>query len=96
MVFMGDTGSLALGGALGGIFVALIAPNVFDGYYELPIALVSTGVLAAIVLWNVEMPRFGTYPVRLLLIVGAVLILAGMRRAVLGRVPPRGVGAVGK
>jgi len=39
---------VALGGALGGVFVALIAPRVFAGVYELPLGL---GACAAIVLW---------------------------------------------
>jgi SAM-dependent methyltransferase len=30
---------IALGGALGGVFVALLAPRVFNGYYELPAGL---------------------------------------------------------
>lgn len=37
--------SLSLGGALGGVFAGLVAPRVFDGLVELPIAL---GVLAAL------------------------------------------------
>jgi SAM-dependent methyltransferase len=32
---------LALGGALGGVLVGLIAPNVFDNLYELPVGLVA-------------------------------------------------------
>jgi SAM-dependent methyltransferase len=31
--------TIALGGALGGVFVALIAPRVFSGFYELPVGL---------------------------------------------------------
>jgi hypothetical protein len=30
---------IAVGGALGGVFVALIAPHVFNGFYELPLGL---------------------------------------------------------
>ena len=41
---------ISLGGALGGLFVALLAPRVFPGYFELPIALAACGVLALIVL----------------------------------------------
>jgi SAM-dependent methyltransferase len=32
---------LALGGALGGVLVGLVAPNVFDDLYELPLAMVA-------------------------------------------------------
>jgi spermidine synthase len=39
---------LAIGGALGGIFVAVVAPLVFDNYYELPLGLVIALGLALI------------------------------------------------
>jgi hypothetical protein len=41
---------VSIGGAIGGVFVGLIAPNVFSGYYELPLALVFCAALAADVL----------------------------------------------
>lgn len=41
---------IALGGALGAMFVALLAPRAFSGYYELPISLGFCGVLIHIVL----------------------------------------------
>jgi len=44
---------VSLGGALGGIFVALIAPRVFNSYVELPLGLVACGLLALAALWNV-------------------------------------------
>jgi SAM-dependent methyltransferase len=37
---------LAFGGALGGVFVALVAPNVFSTYLELPIGVVASVILA--------------------------------------------------
>jgi hypothetical protein len=43
---------LSAGGALGGIFVALIAPHVFTYFWELPIALLSSGALLGVVLWK--------------------------------------------
>ena len=43
---------IALGGALGGCFVALIAPRLFSGYAELPVALVACGVLTLIAIWR--------------------------------------------
>jgi hypothetical protein len=67
---------VSLGGALGGIFVALIAPRVFSSYLELPIALVATAVLATIGLWNQASSKWGALAFRTLLIVG-VGILAG-------------------
>ena len=37
--------SLAAGGALGGLLVGLVAPQVFDGYWEMPLALLCLAVL---------------------------------------------------
>ena len=36
---------VSLGGAAGGVFVAVVAPLLFDGYFELPLALVAVGVV---------------------------------------------------
>ena len=41
---------LASGGAIGGVFVALLAPVVFDGYWELHGGLLACGVLALLAL----------------------------------------------
>ena len=40
--------TVSAGGALGGVLVAIVAPLVFDGYYELGIGLVALGALAAL------------------------------------------------
>jgi SAM-dependent methyltransferase len=40
--------TVALGGAIGGLFVGLLAPSIFSGYYEFPIGL---GLCAAVALW---------------------------------------------
>jgi hypothetical protein len=42
---------ISLGGALGAIFVGLLAPHIFSAIYEFPLALVLTAGLAAVVLW---------------------------------------------
>jgi hypothetical protein len=42
---------VSLGGALGGLFVGVVAPLVFVTYYEFGIALVLTGLIAAYLLW---------------------------------------------
>jgi hypothetical protein len=42
---------ISLGGALGAVFVGLVSPAVFSGIYELPISLLTTAVLAVIVVW---------------------------------------------
>jgi hypothetical protein len=65
---------ISLGGALGGIFVALIAPNLFNTFLELPIALTACGILAVIALWDVEIPRLGPWPVRFALAIGVGLL----------------------
>ena len=44
---------IALGGALGGVFVALIAPRVFSGFYELPLGLAACAIVAAAV-WRTD------------------------------------------
>src|SRR5580700_9764334 len=41
---------IALGGALGGVFVALIAPRVFSGFYELPVGLAACACVVLAVL----------------------------------------------
>jgi hypothetical protein len=44
--------TIALGGALGAICVGLVVPHVLSGVYELPIILLLTAVLGAVVLWR--------------------------------------------
>ena len=67
---------VSLGGALGGIFVAFIAPRVFSAYLELPLALVTCGLLAMIAVWNQKLPKLGAWPLRLV-IFAAVGLLGG-------------------
>jgi hypothetical protein len=43
---------LSLGGALGGLFVGLVAPAAFPAYFELPIGLFLCALLTVIVLWR--------------------------------------------
>ncbi len=42
---------ISLGGALGGLFVAVGAPHWFESYFELDLLLVVCGILASLVLW---------------------------------------------
>ena len=42
---------ISLGGALGAIFVGLLAPHIFPAIYEFPLTLLLTALLAAVVLW---------------------------------------------
>jgi hypothetical protein len=43
---------VSIGGAFGGLFVALVAPRVFNTYLEMPIAVVVCGILVAVVLYG--------------------------------------------
>ena len=43
---------IAAGGAAGAIFIGLLAPLVFEGVYELPLALVFTALLAWLLIWR--------------------------------------------
>ena len=43
---------LSIGGAAGGLMVGLVAPVVFNSFVELPLALISSGLLASYVLWK--------------------------------------------
>jgi hypothetical protein len=67
---------VSLGGALGGIFVALIAPRIFRSFLELPLILFACGVLALIAAWNVRLPWIGAWPLRAALLLG-IGLLAG-------------------
>jgi hypothetical protein len=67
---------VSLGGALGGIFVALIAPRVFRIYWELPLGLIACGILAMIAVWSLRLPKVGAWPVRAVIFI-AVAVLAG-------------------
>jgi SAM-dependent methyltransferase/MFS family permease len=50
---------VSLGGALGGLLVAVVAPLVFNGYYELGVALVVLATLAALRLATIgKIPAF--------------------------------------
>jgi hypothetical protein len=44
--------AVSLGGALGGLFVNLLAPLLFDGYWELNLSLLAVALLALLRRWN--------------------------------------------
>lgn len=48
---------VSVGGALGGVFVGLIAPVIFNGFYELPVGMVLCAILALHVWSNDASPR---------------------------------------
>lgn len=51
--------ALSVGGAIGGVFAVFIAPSLFNGDYELPIAMVATALLALVVMYRGMTPRSG-------------------------------------
>jgi hypothetical protein len=67
---------ISLGGALGGLFVAIVAPRVFHTYFELPLLLVVCGVLVTLVLWVSPGNWSGKIPVTPVRIAMAVLTIA--------------------
>lgn len=67
---------VSLGGALGGLFVALIAPRIFRSYLELPLGLLACTLLAIIVLWDVAIPKLGAWPLRILMAIGLCCLAA--------------------
>ena len=65
---------VSLGGALGGVLVALVAPRVFRGYWELPVALVTCGLLAMIAIRAMRMPLVFRAALGVLLAVGVAAL----------------------
>jgi hypothetical protein len=48
---------VSVGGAIGGSFVAILAPLAFESYWELPISMAACGALAAWIFWSEEVPK---------------------------------------
>jgi hypothetical protein len=46
--------TVSAGGALGGLFVGLVAPRIFSAYYELPLTLAVLAALAIWLAWGVQ------------------------------------------
>jgi hypothetical protein len=71
---------VAVGGVLGGLFVAVVAPRAFHSYVELPIGLVACALLASLVLWNVEVPGLQRWVPRFVMVVGVGLLAVSLAR----------------
>ncbi len=71
---------ISLGGALGGIFVAIIAPRLFREYLELQVGLVACALLAIIVFWDAVSRRIGAWMLRSALIIGAGVLVGYLAR----------------
>ncbi|HKE93231.1 MAG TPA: hypothetical protein VKB34_02910, partial [Povalibacter sp.] len=67
---------IALGGALGGVFVGVIAPLAFDSYLELPVLLIVLAELMIITQWQRKGAGYMLWPVRIAMIAG-LAVLAG-------------------
>ena len=52
---------VSVGGAVGGLFVALIAPRIFQEYWELPVALITIAALATWLIWKAEITYGRTF-----------------------------------
>jgi SAM-dependent methyltransferase len=82
---------MSLGGALGGVFVSLLAPLLFLGFDEIYVGLIGCGVLAAGFAWtdpaNIVAGRRMVNPQQLWLlgVVGLIVVVFGMRLAQRGR-----------
>ncbi|MGA3201781.1 MAG: fused MFS/spermidine synthase [Bryobacteraceae bacterium] len=71
---------VSLGGALGGIFVALIAPRVFPSNLELPLALGACAILGVMALWDSIQNKIGQWVLRAPLLLGVGLFLGFLGR----------------
>ncbi|MGD1093754.1 MAG: fused MFS/spermidine synthase [Bryobacteraceae bacterium] len=71
---------VSLGGAIGGIFVAILAPRVFKTYLELPVGLSVCALLAVIVLWTLKAPKIGAWPLRVVFLIAAGVLIGYMIR----------------
>lgn len=65
---------LSVGGALGGLFVGLVAPVIFNAYFELPLGLFLCALLTARVLWPGLRRRWRVALLLALLLYGARLV----------------------
>jgi SAM-dependent methyltransferase len=60
---------VSVGGALGGLFVAFLAPRVFPDYWEMPIAIGTLALLMALAVFHDDDGKLRPLPIRLALLV---------------------------
>src|SRR5206468_3967539 len=53
---------VSVGGAVGGLFVAFIAPRVFPNYWEMPISLGALALLMALAVWKEDNGTLRPWP----------------------------------
>ncbi|MFB0611863.1 fused MFS/spermidine synthase [Aurantiacibacter poecillastricola] len=70
---------LSAGGALGGVFTALLAPILFDWTWEHPLLILAAAALVPLGAWRGLLPRLTSNPqnMRIVLIVGVFLVFNG-------------------
>jgi hypothetical protein len=66
---------VSAGGAVGGIFVAVVAPRIFRGFFELPLALALCALLFVLVLYREPSSSPGKLAPSLLLALAALAVL---------------------
>jgi hypothetical protein len=71
---------ISLGGAIGGIFVAIIAPRVFVTHLEVQVGLVVCAMLAVIALWGIASHKWVVWPVRAVLLAGLIVYAGYLTR----------------
>ena len=64
---------VSVGGALGGVFVNFIAPNIFNGFWELPLGFVSAWLLLLVLMVSRPQPA----RTRALRLTNSVLVMSG-------------------
>jgi SAM-dependent methyltransferase len=65
---------IALGGALGGVFVAVIAPVVFETYLELPLLVILIAELAVLMQWRRQGQSYRRWIVRGAMVLGVIAL----------------------
>jgi hypothetical protein len=72
---------ISLGGVLGGAFVGLIAPNIFDTYIELPLLLVLIAELYVMLQWVRRGSRRTLWLVRAVMVLGVLTLMGELLRS---------------
>jgi SAM-dependent methyltransferase len=72
---------VSVGGAVGGLFVAFLAPRVFSDYWEMPVSIGLLALLMAIAVFRDDEGQLRPWPIRV-----ALLILVGAFGVYLGRI----------
>ncbi len=70
--------SISAGGALGGVFAGLIAPLVFNSYYEFPVGMALAATLMATVVWRDDLPRRNRFKLWPAFLLAATFALLGL------------------